>query len=266
MILCIDIGNSNIVICAYPKAAGGDDAPIASWRLTTDRTRTADEYRLLLRQLWQESNFAAGDFQDAAIVSVVAPLTELWVQMMEYLLGRSPLIIRHGLTFGIDLAVARPDRVGTDRIVDAVAVYRAAGGAGIAVDFGTATTFNVVNAAGVFLGGAIAPGLGTVTNALIEKASALPAVELTAPPTAIGNDTVPAIQSGLVYGYVGLVEGLLGRIQAELATPARVIATGGLGHLIAPLTPAIHAYDPWLTLAGVREVYRMNRRDDGIMG
>jgi len=259
MILCIDIGNSNIVICAYPKAAGGDGAPIASWRLATERTRTADEYRLLLRQLWQESNFSASDFHDAAIVSVVAPLTEMWVQMMAQLLGRAPLVIRHGLTFGIEIAVARPDRVGTDRIVDAVAIYQAAGGAGIAVDFGTATTFNVVNAAGVFLGGAIAPGLGTVTNALIEKASALPAVELTAPPTAIGNDTVPAIQSGLVYGYVGLVEGLLGRIRAELATPVRVIATGGLGHLIAPLTPAIDAYDPWLTLAGVREVYRLNR-------
>ena len=266
MILCIDIGNSNIVICAYPREAGGQTAPLASWRLATERTRTADEYRMLLRQLWQESNFTANDFHDAALVSVVAPLTDVWVRMLEQLLGRAPLVIRHGLTFGIEVAVARPERVGTDRIVDAVAVYRAAGGAGIAVDFGTATTFNVVNATGVFLGGAIAPGLETVTNALIEKASALPAVELIAPPFAIGNDTVHAIQSGLVFGYVGLVEGLLGRIRAELATPARVIATGGLGHLIAPLTPAIDAYDPWLTLAGVREVYRLNRRDDGMKG
>jgi len=264
MILCIDIGNSNIVICAYPLASGGPSAPLASWRIATDRTRTGDEYRVLLRQLWQEDNFAAADFRDAAIVSVVAPLTDVWVRMLEGLLGRAPLVIRHGLTFGIEIAVARPERVGTDRIVDAVAAHQAAGaagvaGAGIAVDFGTATTFNVVNAAGVFLGGAIAPGLGTVTNALIEKASALPAVELAAPPTAIGNDTVPAIQSGLVFGYVGLVEGLLARIRAELPTPAKVIATGGLGHTIAPLTPAIDAYDPWLTLAGVRTVYRLNR-------
>jgi len=259
MILCIDIGNSNIVICAYPRDGGEPGAPLASWRITTDRTRTADEYRILLRQLWWENNFTAEDFYDAAIVSVVAPLTDVWVGMLTGLLGRGPLVIRHGLSFGIEIGVARPERVGTDRIVDAVAVHQAAGGAGIAVDFGTATTFNVVNAAGVFLGGAIAPGLGTVTNALIEKASALPAVELTAPPTAIGNDTVPAIQSGLVFGYVGLVEGLLARIRAELPTPARVIATGGLGHLIAPLTPAIDAYDPWLTLAGVWEVYRLNR-------
>jgi type III pantothenate kinase len=259
MILCIDIGNSNIVICAYPLDSDGPSAPIASWRIATDRTRTGDEYRMLLRQLWQESYFSAGDFRDAAIVSVVAPLTDVWVRMLEGLLGRAPLVIRHGLKFGIEIGVARPERVGTDRIVDAVAVHQAAGGAGIAVDFGTATTFNVVNAAGVFLGGAIAPGLGTVTNALIEKASALPAVELTAPPTAIGNDTVPAIQSGLVFGYVGLVEGLLARIRAELPTPARVIATGGLGHTIAPLTPAIDAYDPWLTLAGVRQVYGLNR-------
>ena len=274
MILCIDIGNSNIVICAYPREADGSGAPVASWRIATERTRTADEYRILLRQLWWESNFTGEDFYDAAIVSVVAPLTEVWVRMLEGLLGRAPLVIRYGLNFGIEIGVARPERVDTDRIVDAVAVYQAAGaagvagagvagagvaGAGIAVDFGTATTFNVVNAAGVFLGGAIAPGLGTVTNALIEKASALPAVELTAPPTAIGNDTVPAIQSGLVFGYVGLVEGLLARIRAELPTPARVIATGGLGHLIAPLTPAIDAYDPWLTLAGVRAVYQLNR-------
>ena len=260
MILCIDIGNSNIVICAYPLDSDGPSAPIASWRIATDRTRTGDEYRILLRQLWWESNFTGEDFHDAAIVSVVAPLTDVWVRMLAGLLGRAPLVIRHGLNFGIEIGVARPERVGTDRIVDAVAVYQAAGGAGIAIDFGTATTFNVVNAAGIFLGGAIAPGLGTVTNALIEKASALPAVELTAPPTAIGNDTVPAIQSGLVFGYVGLVEGLLARIRAELPTPATVIATGGLGHTIAPLTPAIDAYDPWLTLAGVRAVYQLNRK------
>jgi len=260
MILCIDIGNSNIVICAYPLDGDGPGAPIASWRIATDRTRTGDEYRVLLRQLWQEGGFSAGDFRDAAIVSVVAPLTDVWVRMLEGLLGRAPLVIRHGLNFGIEIGVARPERVGTDRIVDAVAIHQAANGAGIAVDFGTATTFNVVNGAGVFLGGAIAPGLGTVTNALIEKASALPAVELTAPPTAIGNDTVPAIQSGLVFGYVGLVEGLLARIRAELDTPVRVIATGGLGHTIAPLTPAIDVYDPWLTLAGVRAVYWLNRK------
>ncbi|MBX3051037.1 MAG: type III pantothenate kinase [Caldilineaceae bacterium] len=264
MILCIDIGNSNIVICAYPLDGDGPSAPIASWRIATDRTRTGDEYRVLLRQLWQEGGFSAADFRDAAIVSVVAPLTDVWVRMLAGLLGRAPLVIRHGLHFGIEIRVARPERVGTDRIVDAVAVHQAANaagvaGAGIAVDFGTATTFNVVNGAGIFLGGAIAPGLGTVTNALIEKASALPAVELTAPPTAIGNDTIPAIQSGLVFGYVGLVEGLLARIRAELPTPAKVIATGGLSPLIAPLTHAIDAYDPWLTLAGVRQVYRLNR-------
>ncbi len=266
MILCIDIGNSNIVLCAYPREGGNPSAPLASWRIATERTRTADEYRVLLRQLWHESHFTPADFHDAALVSVVAALTDVWAGMLGELLGREPLIIRHGLHFGMEIGVAQPERVGTDRIVDAVAVHRAAGGPGssgrgaIAVDFGTATTFNVVTAEGLFLGGAIAPGLGTVTNALVEKASALPPVALTPPPTAIGRDTVPAIQSGLIYGYVGLVEGLLARIQAELPTPAQVIATGGLGHIIAPLTPAIHAYDPWLTLAGVRAVYMLNRK------
>ena len=265
MFLTIDIGNSHIVIGAYPHPAPADpkarmaEQPLATWRLQTDRLRTGDEYRLLLRQLWEEKGYRPDLFQATGIVSVVAPLTDIWVPLLTDLLGQPPLVIRAGLEVGLTLALRRPEVVGADRLVDAVAAYRRFGGPVIAVDFGTATTFNVVTRDGRFLGGAIAPGLGTVTNALIERASALPAVELTPPPSAIGSDTVPAIQSGLVYGYVGLVEGLLSRLQAELGEPAQVVATGGLGHIVAPLTDAIHQYDPWLTLAGVREVYLMNR-------
>ncbi len=267
MFLTIDIGNSHIVIGAYPHPAPGDQAtrlaepPLATWRLRTDRLRTGDEYRLLLRQLWEEKGYRPGLFQAAGIVSVVAPLTDIWVPLLADLLGRPPLVIHPGLEVGLTLALRRPEVLGADRLVDVVAAYRRFRGPVIAVDFGTATTFNVVTRQGEFLGGAIAPGLGTVTNALIERASALPAVELTPPPSAIGPDTIPAIQSGLVYGYVGLVEGLLARLQAELGEPAPVVATGGLGHIIAPLTDAIHQYDPWLTLAGVREVYLMNQRE-----
>jgi type III pantothenate kinase len=239
-----------------------ETAPTASWRLATDRQRTEDEYRLVLRQLLDEAQIPIADLDDAALCSVVAPLTEVWVRLLTDLLGKAPLIIRYGLTLGIEVAVNRPEVIGTDRLVDAVAAYHQVGGAVIVIDFGTATTFNVINGQGIFLGGAIAPGLGTVTRALIERASALPAVELTAPPQAIGRDTIPAIQSGLVYGYVGLVEGLLRRLCTELGEPATVLATGGLGGVIAPLTDAIHAYDPWLTLAGIVEVYRRNRRNE----
>jgi type III pantothenate kinase len=261
MILSIDIGNSHIVIGVYPVDRT-ETAPTASWRLATDRQRTEDEYRLVLRQLLDEAQIPIADLDDAALCSVVAPLTEVWVRLLTDLLGKAPLIIRYGLTLGIEVAVNRPEVIGTDRLVDAVAAYHQVGGAVIVIDFGTATTFNVINGQGIFLGGAIAPGLGTVTRALIERASALPAVELTAPPQAIGRDTIPAIQSGLVYGYVGLVEGLLRRLCTELGEPATVLATGGLGGVIAPLTDAIHAYDPWLTLAGIVEVYRRNRRNE----
>lgn len=259
MLLAIDIGNSNIVIGVYDQSSQRPHAPRASWRLATDRQRTEDEYRLLLRQLLAERALVLSEIQDAALCSVVAPLTDVWVRLLTDLLGSPPLVVRHGLRLNIEVAVKRPESIGTDRVVDAVAVYARSQGAAIAVDFGTATTFNVVNRRGVFLGGAIAPGLGTVTRALVERASALPAVAMSAPAHAIGDDTVPAIQSGLIYGYVGLVEGLLRRIQAELNEPARVVATGGLGGVIAPLTAAIDAYDPWLTLAGIVEIYRMNR-------
>jgi type III pantothenate kinase len=261
MLLTIDIGNSNIVLGIYPLPAGEGwpgDAPAVSWRLTTDRARTADEYRLLLCQLLADKGVAPSQIRGAALCSVVAPLGQIWQRVLTDLIGQPPLLIRHSLNLGITLGVKRPESLGTDRIVDGVAGYTRAGGAAIVIDFGTATTFNVINQSGHFLGGAIAPGLGTITAALVERASALPGVELLPPPTAIGPDTIPAIQSGLVYGYVGLVEGLIARIRAEMGEPVTVLATGGLGGLIAPLTPTIDAYDPWLTLAGIGMIYARN--------
>lgn len=259
MDLAIDIGNSNIVIGAYPADAAEDAPPVACWRLTTDRERTEDEWRLLLRQMWRERDFVAADFTSAALSSVVAPLTDLWRRMLGDLLETQPMVVGPKLVLGLTLGVEHPERLGTDRLVDAVAAHRRWGGPCIAVDFGTATSFNVVDANGCFVGGAIAPGLGTVAGALVERANALPAVELSPPAHAIGRDTVPAIQSGLIYGYVGLVESLLGRIRAELDGPAPAVATGGFGHIIAPLTDAVDAYDPWLTLAGIRMLHRLNR-------
>ncbi len=265
MLLTVDIGNSHIVVGAYPmpgpeEPAGPEpEPPVAVWRLSSDPRRTEDEYRLLLRRLWEEQGYRAESFGDAVLCSVVAPLTDIWAHLLERQLGRAPLLVDHTLELGISLGVDRPDSVGRDRLADAVAGYERTQGPAIVVDFGTATTFNVVSREGTFLGGAIAPGLGTVTDALVRRASALPAVELAPPPQAIGRSTVPAIQSGLIYGYVGLVEGLLARLVAELGERPQVHATGGLGHIIAPLTSAIHRYDPWLTLAGMRSIYRRNR-------
>jgi type III pantothenate kinase len=264
MLLAIDIGNTNIVIGVYPPAKPVDGhntqrllPPLACWRLSTDRQRTADEYRLILRQLWLERGLETQGWA-AVLGSVVAPLTDVWSHLLQDLLDATPLVVSHKLNLGLTLKLERPETVGIDRLADAVAGYQRVEGPVVVVDFGTATTFNVVDGQGTFLGGAIAPGLGTVTQALVERASALPAVEMVPPPTAINSSTIPAIQSGLVYGYVGLVEGLLARIQSELAHPAHVLATGGLGHVIAPLTASIHDYDPWLTLAGLCAIYHLN--------
>ena len=288
MLLTIDIGNSDIVVGAYPLAAesgaGGqdEDAPVASWRLPTFGERafqgpphreegenaarsslptshSCSPHRQTLERLWRESGLSAADFQDAALCSVVAPLTPLWRGMLAEMLNRDPLVLHQRLNLGMTLAVARPDKVGMDRLADAVAVRRRTAGAAVAVDFGTATTFNVVDARGRFCGGAIAPGLGTVADALAAQAPALPTVELTPPASVVGRDTIAALQSGIVLGYTGLVEGLLARIGDELDAPLSVIATGGFGRIISPLTNAIDDFDPWLTLAGIRALYRLNR-------
>ena len=268
MLLTIDIGNSNIVMGAYPPCqreptgAGlrADDAPLASWRLPTDRHGRQESYRRSLEQLWQQSGFGADSFEDAVLCSVVEPLTGLWQRLLTSTLNREPLVLHQQLQLGMALEVAHPDQVGMDRLANAVAVCRRTSGAAVAVDFGTATTFNVVDAQGRFRGGAIAPGLDTLTSSLRREAPALPAVELTAPAAAIGRDTDAALRSGIVLGYTGLVDGLLARIRAELDASVSVIATGGLGHIITPLTNSIDHFDPWLTLAGIRTLYWLNRK------
>ena len=268
MLLTVDIGNSSIKLGAYPGRAldpaavdyetRENDAPAASWRLPTDRNRPLESYRRQLDQLWEESGLSRISFQDAALCSVVDPLTCLWRNLLAEMLDREPLVLRHGMDLGMSLSVAHPESVGMDRLADAVAVHRRSPGAAVAVDFGTATTFNVVDAQGRFRGGAIAPGLGTMAVSLAERAPSIPRVELRPPDSAIGENTEEALKSGIVLGYAGLVEGLLARIGSEINAPVNVIATGGLGHIITPLTNAIDAYDPWLTLAGIRALYYLN--------
>ena len=268
MLLTVDIGNSSIKLGAYPGLALDPpavdygrcdyDAPVAHWRLPTDRNRRLESYRLHLDQLWEEGGSSRISFEDAALCSVVEPLTRLWRNLLAEMLGREPFVLRHGLDLGMPLSVAHPESVGMDRLANAVAVRRRSRGAAVALDFGTATTFNVVDAQGRFRGGAIAPGLGTMAGSLTERAPTIPRVELRPPASAIGEDTEEALRSGIVLGYTGLVEGLLARIGREINAPYNVIATGGLGHIIAPLTDSIDAYDPWLTLAGIRALYQRN--------
>ncbi len=269
MLLTIDIGNSSIVIAAF----GEGDAPVASWRLRTDRQGRAEAYRRAVCQHWQQSGFGGGDFEAVALCSVVAPLTEQWSGLLAEMLDCEPLVLHPRMTLGVTLDVRSPEKVGMDRLAGAAAVWERTKGAAVAVDFGTATTFNVVDAQGRFRGGAIAPGLGTAADSLAENAPALlrlnsateessPEFELIPPSSAIGRDTNEALRSGLVLGYTGLVEGLLARIRLELETPVSVIATGGLGHIITPLTSSIDTYDPWLTLSGIRTVYRLNANNE----
>lgn len=268
MLLTIDIGNSSIVLGAF----GEDDAPIACWRMPTDRQSRPEAVRQSLAQLWRQRGFSAPDFEGAALCSVVAPLTEQWTGILAEMLDREPLVLHQGMELGLTLDVRNPDQVGMDRLVGAAALRERTKGAGVVVDFGTATTFNVVDEEGRFRGGAIAPGLATAAESLRVRApglarlagvfgeisSAVDEVEPKPPPAAIGRDTDEALRSGIILGYSELVEGLLARIRQELDSPITVIATGGLGHVVSPLTDSIDWYDPWLTLAGIRSVYRLN--------
>ena len=268
MLLTVDIGNSSIVLGALGEAV----APIASWRLPTDRQSRPEAVRQTLDQLWRQGGFSAPDFEGAALCSVVEPLTEQWTGILAELLDREPLVLHQGMELGLTLDVKNPDQVGMDRLVGAAALRERTKGAGVVVDFGTATTFNVVDEAGRFRGGAIAPGLVTAVESLEVSAPALvrlaevfgelssgsDEVEMSLPLSAIGRDTDEALRSGIILGYSDLVAGLLGRIRRELGSPMTVIATGGLGHIVSPLTDSIDQYDPWLTLAGIRSVYRLN--------
>lgn len=268
MLLTIDIGNSSVVVGAF----GEGEVPVASWRLPTDRRGQPEEIRRSLEELWRESGLGGEDFGAAALCSVVGPLTEVWRGLLAETLEREPLVLHQRMDLGLALDVESPDAVGMDRLADAVAVRARAEGAAVAIDFGTATTFNVVDEEGRFRGGAIAPGLSAAAGSLLDRAPGLlelaPDVaaaargkggaELEAPSSAIGRDTDGALRSGIILGYTGLVEGLLGRIRKELAAPVTVIATGGAGRIITSLTGAIDQYDPWLTLAGIRRIYQLN--------
>ncbi|MBA2504023.1 MAG: type III pantothenate kinase [Pyrinomonadaceae bacterium] len=257
MLLVLDVGNTNTSLGVY---ASGQ--LLRHWRLTTARARTVDEYGVHARNLFQ---LAGIDFQEitaVAISSVVPPLNYTLKRMAEVYFNRTPLFIDHTTETGLKILYEPPSDVGADRLVDAVAARHFYGAPCIVVDFGTATTFNAINADGEYLGGAITPGIAISSDVLFERAARLPRVEIKRPASVIGTSTVGAIQSGLYYGYVGLVDGILRRMKDELGGKARVIATGGLASLIATGSELIETVDDTLTLEGLRLIYEHTTAND----
>ena len=254
MLLAIDIGNTNITFGLYEGETLGP-----RWRIRTIHEKMPVEYGVLLDQLFRHRGRHPEEVTGVAIASVVPPLTPVFEQVSQDYLNQTPLVVDAGVRTGVRVRYDNPREVGADRVVDAAAVRALYSVPACVVDFGTATTFDAVSAEGDYLGGAIAPGIGISAQALFERTAKLPRVELTRPPSVIGRNTPHSIQSGLLFGYVGLVEGMVARFKEELGPATQVIATGGLGEIIARETDIIDVVDPWLTLHGLRIVYELNR-------
>jgi type III pantothenate kinase len=256
MLLAMDIGNTSITIGLYKTEKLGP-----RWRLASDNERTADEYGILLVQLLERAGVKSEDVSEIAIASVVPPLTGTLERACREYMHASPLIVDAGTRTGIPLRYEDPkNQVGADRVVNAAAVRRMYKGPACIVDFGTAIIFDAISAEGEYLGGAIAPGIGIASDALFRRAAKLPRVEIIRPPSAIGKNTVHALQSGLLYGYVGLVDGMVARFRAELGAEMKTIGTGSLVELIAQETKSIDVVEPWLALQGLKIIYDLNRR------
>ncbi len=253
MLLVIDIGNTNITIGLYQGDRLGP-----RWRLATDHERMPDEYGLQFLGLLAHVDRTPRDIMGICLASVVPPLTSRVVQACHNYLDRSPLVVDAGVKTGVRILYEDPRAVGADRIADAAAVQRLYGGPACVVDFGTATTFDAISDKGDYLGGAIAPGIGIAAEALFLRTAKLPRVDLQPPPAAIGRNTVHAMQSGLLFGYVSLVEGMVNRFRLELGAEMKTIATGGLAELIANLTDIFDIINPWLTLEGLRIIWDLN--------
>ena len=253
MLLTIDIGNTNITLGLY---TGGELGP--RWRLATNHDRMPDEYGLQFLSMLDHARVRSSDLRGICMASVVPPLTGKVIQACREYLNHEPLVVDAGVKTSVRVRYENPRAVGADRIVDAAAVQRLYGGPACVVDFGTATTFDAISREGDYLGGAIAPGVGIASEALFMRAAKLPRVDLQRPPTAIGRNTTHAMQSGLLFGYVALVEGMVARFRDELGPDMKVIATGGLAEIIAQETDTIQIIAPWLTLDGLQIIWELN--------
>ncbi len=254
MLLTIDIGNTNITLGLYN---GKELGP--RWRLATAFDHMPDEYGLQLLGLIEHAGHTAASVDGICLASVVPPITGKIIEACRRYLNREPLVVDAGVKTGVRVRYEDPRAVGADRIVDAVAVVHLYGVPACVVDFGTATTFDAISKNGDYLGGAIAPGINIAADALYQRTAKLPRVDLQKPPSVIGRNTVHSMQSGLLYGYVGLVEGMVARFRQELGADMKVIATGGLADVVAPETAAIQIVAPWLTLDGLQMIWEMNK-------
>jgi type III pantothenate kinase len=254
MLLAIDIGNTNVVLGVFDG-----ERLVENWRVGTNTQITPDEYAMTFKDLF---NFAKLEFKQVTgviISTVVPPLLPVMTEMTRKYFQLEPMVVTHKLKTGIVILSDNPKEVGADRIVNAAGAYHLYGGPLIIVDFGTATTFCAVSESGDYLGGAICPGIKISAEALFQRASKLPRVELTKPENVIGTDTVSAMQAGIIYGYAGLVDGIVERMKKELSDQAKVVATGGLAKLVSPETRSIQQIIPQLTLEGLRFLYEINR-------
>lgn len=254
MLLAIDVGNTNTVFGLYRG-----ELLVRSWRLNTDKARTADEWAIVAHELFGLAGLHFSEVGAVIISSVVPPLVKTLEELCRHYFRLTPYLVGPGLETGMAVVYDNPLEVGADRIVNAVAAYARYQTSLIIVDFGTATTFDYLSARGEYLGGAIAPGLNLSAEALFERTSKLPRVEVVCPPQVIAKNTVHSMQSGLLYGYVGLVDGIVARMQQEGGEGSYVVATGGLAGLISPHSRTIDTVDPSLTLEGLRLIYERNR-------
>jgi len=258
VLLVVDIGNTNVSLGIFDYAAGVGTLS-QHWRLSTHREQTSDELTISMHALFQQENRSTREVTDVILSSVVPPVMPVWERVSTKLFDRPPQVVGPGMRTGMPVRYENPHEVGADRIVNAVAAFDMFGGPVIAVDFGTATTFDCVSKNGEYMGGVICPGIHISMEALFERASKLHRVEIARPKSVIGKTTTGALQSGLLYGYAGLVDAMIARIKPELGADARVIATGGLARRVAEESRAIEQVVPFLTLEGLRILFEKNR-------